>query len=213
VKARTGDADATAEAFNAWIAEARTLLADQDRANALLVRGFAKHPSLPPFPETFGLRAAAIAVYPMYRGLAKLAGMTPLPGGAGFADEIAAARENWDAFDYFFLHYKKTDAAGEDGDFDRKVAAIEELDAELPALLELKPDVLMVAGDHSTPAVMAAHSWHPVPFLLHGPMTRADDARRLTERECRHGALGIFPAVEVMAHAMAHAGRLTKYGA
>jgi 2,3-bisphosphoglycerate-independent phosphoglycerate mutase len=213
VTAKTGDANATADAFNAWIDQARNVLAGQDRANMLLVRGFAKHPSLVPFPKTFGLRAAAIAVYPMYRGLAKLAGMTALSGGAGFLDEVTAAKDHWDEFDYFFLHYKKTDAAGEDGDFDRKVAAIEELDRELPALLDLQPDVVMVAGDHSTPAIMAAHSWHPVPFVLRGPLARADDAQAFTERECRRGAFGVFPATDVMGHAMAHAGRLTKFGA
>ena len=213
VTAREAGAEATAAALNTWVEQARTLLAGQDRANMLLVRGFAKQPHLPSFPDTFGLRSAAIAVYPMYRGLARLAGMTSLPGGASFVDELRAAKECWDDFDFFFIHYKKTDGAGEDGDFARKVAAIEELDAELPALLDLRPDVLMVGGDHSTPAIMAAHSWHPVPFLLNGPNTRADGTTAFDEVECLKGAFGTFPATEVMALALAHAGRLTKFGA
>ncbi len=213
VRAREPAAEGTAAAFNAWVGEARSILSDQDRANMLLVRGFAKYPHLDPFPEAFGLRSAAIAVYPMYRGLAKLAGMTAVPGGGSFADEVTAARERWDEYDFFFIHYKKTDGAGEDGDFARKVAAIEELDAELPALLDLKPDVLMVAGDHSTPAIMAAHSWHPVPFLLRGPNTRADGTTSFDEVACLKGGFGTFPATHVMPLALAHAGRLTKFGA
>ena len=213
VGARSPGAEATAAKFNEWITMAKDLLRDQDRANAFVVRGFAKYPSLPPFPEVFGMRAAAVAVYPMYRGLAKLAGMTALSGGNDFADEIATVREHWDAFDFFFVHYKKTDSAGEDGDFDRKVAAIAEFDHLLPRLLDLRPDVVMVTGDHSPPAPMASHRWHPEPFLLAGPDVREDDADQFSELQCRRGALGVFPATEAMPLAMAHAGRFSKFGA
>jgi 2,3-bisphosphoglycerate-independent phosphoglycerate mutase len=203
----------TANLVNVWVEEARHVLADEHPANFTLVRGFSKVPDLPQMREVFKLRAASVAVYPMYRGLAKLVGMDALSGGNGLDDQLATVRERWDDYDYFFIHYKKTDAAGEDGDFQRKVHAIEELDAWIPELLELGPDVVMVAGDHSTPAVMAAHSWHPVPFMLCGPGVRADDADEFNERHCQRGSLGTFPATEALPLAMAHSGRFTKYGA
>jgi 2,3-bisphosphoglycerate-independent phosphoglycerate mutase len=139
--------------------------------------------------------------------------MTVLPTGATFADELDTARASWDAFDFFFVHYKPADSAGEDGDFEAKTAALEAFDEHVPALLELEPDVLMIAGDHSTPAIMAAHSWHPVPFLLRSRWARADDVDAFNEQACAHGSLGMLPAAEVMSLAMAHARRLTKYGA
>jgi 2,3-bisphosphoglycerate-independent phosphoglycerate mutase len=179
----------------------------------LTLRGFAKKPDWPAFPEVFKLRAAVAAHYPMYRGLAKLVGMEALPVGPGLDDSIATLRENWGRFDFFFVHYKYTDTAGEDGDFVRKVQKLEEVDEALAGLLELKPDVLVITGDHSTPAVMAAHSWHPVPFMLRANNARADDCDMFNERGLLKGSLGTFPAKEVMALAMAHAGRLTKYGA
>ena len=203
----------TAAAINRFVAGALPLLADAAPANGLLLRGIAQVPRLPQIEEVWGIRPASAAIYPMYRGLAKLAGMTPLGKPASFADQMAALREHWDAHDYFFVHYKKTDAAGEDGDFDAKVGAIEELDAQLPALLDLQPDVFMIGGDHSTPATMAAHSWHPVPFLLRSSYVRPTPDATFDERACARGSLGTFPAVEVMPLAMAHAGRLAKYGA
>ncbi len=209
-------AQRTAKLLNDWLARARELLRDDAPANMLLLRGFATYPNLPQLADHFRLRAAAIAAYPMYRGLAKLAGMTALslPGKeATFDDEIAALREHYDQFDFFFIHYKKTDAAGEDGDFDGKVAALEELDAALPALTALDPDAFMVAGDHSTPAVMAAHSWHPVPFVMRARLVRHDDVAAFNERACARGLLGTFPACEALPLAMAHAGRFTKFGA
>jgi 2,3-bisphosphoglycerate-independent phosphoglycerate mutase len=207
------DALETADLVNRWIEAARGQLSGRENGNMVLVRGFAHHPDLPSMKELFKLDAAAVAVYPMYRGLAKLVGMTPLPGGAGFADEIDAVRERWKDFDFFFIHFKGTDAAGEDGDFARKVQAIEQVDREIGRLMEQRPDVLMVAGDHSTPAILAAHSWHPVPFMMHGLWCRADLAEGFNERECMRGSLGTFPATEALPLAMAHAGRLTKYGA
>jgi 2,3-bisphosphoglycerate-independent phosphoglycerate mutase len=203
----------TANLVNAWIAAAQERLAGRETANMVLVRGFAKYPTMPSMKERYKLTSAAVAIYPMYRGLAKLVGMAALPGGASFEEEIETVREHWDDFDFFFVHYKPTDAAGEDGDFDRKVEALEAADRALPRLLELQPDVLMVGGDHSTPAIMAAHSWHPVPFLLNGNWCRADRAEGFNERECERGVLGTFPAMQAMQVALAHAGRFTKYGA
>jgi 2,3-bisphosphoglycerate-independent phosphoglycerate mutase len=149
----------------------------------------------------------------MYRGLAKLVGMEALPTGPSLDDSIASVRESWGRFDYFFVHYKHTDSAAEDGDFDRKVAKLEEVNAGLPALLDLGPDVLMVTGDHSTPSVMAAHSWHPVPFMMRAPWLRADACDAFNEPALQQGSLGTFPAVEALPLALAHAGRLAKYGA
>ena len=149
----------------------------------------------------------------MYRGLAKLVGMTALPTGPSIGDSLATLREHWGRFDFFFVHYKETDRAGEDGDFEAKVAAIEEVDEAIPALLELEPDVLMVTGDHSTPAVMAGHSWHPVPFLLRAKWTRDDICDGFNEVDMLKGSLGTFPATEALPLAMAHADRFAKYGA
>jgi 2,3-bisphosphoglycerate-independent phosphoglycerate mutase len=212
-RALVPEAEATAKLVQAFAQKAATVLDGKQPANGLTLRGFASQPTLPCFPEVFALRAGAIAVYPMYRGLAKLVGMTMLSTGSTFDDEIATLRAQWDSFDFFFVHYKPADSAGEDGDFERKVAALEAFDKALPQLVDLAPDVLMIAGDHSTPAIMAAHSWHPVPFLLRARLGRPDDVDSFNERACRAGALGTFPACEVMALAMAHAQRFTKYGA
>jgi 2,3-bisphosphoglycerate-independent phosphoglycerate mutase len=149
----------------------------------------------------------------MYRGLAKLVGMTTLPGGHSFQDELDTLRKHWNDFDFFFIHYKYTDSAGEDGSFERKVKAIEDLDAFIPQIMELEPDVMMIAGDHSTPSALAAHSWHPVPFALHSKWARPDLADGFNERECFRGSLGNIPARVVMSLAMAHAQRFAKYGA
>jgi 2,3-bisphosphoglycerate-independent phosphoglycerate mutase len=206
-------AEKTAELVNAFVERSRAQINGGKPANGLTLRGFAKHPNMPSFPETFGLRAAAVAVYPMYRGLAKLVGMTVLQTGSTYDDEIASLRENWNDFDFFFIHYKYADSAGEDGNFEAKIAAIEAFDKAIPQLQELGADVLMVAGDHSTPATMAAHSWHTVPFLLHAKNARVDEVDSFNERACLRGALGTFPASEIMPLAMAHAGRFAKYGA
>ena len=211
--ARDPASEPTAALINRFVQAAQELLADAAPANGLTLRGFARVPSLPSMADCWKIRPAASAAYPMYRGLAQLAGMTPLPAGATLSDQIAGLREHWDAHDFFFLHYKHTDSAGEDGDFGAKVARLEEVDAQIPALLELRPDVLMVAGDHSTPAVLAAHSWHPVPFLLWGRHVRPSPDATFDESACARGALGTFPAMEALPLAMAHAGRLAKYGA
>jgi 2,3-bisphosphoglycerate-independent phosphoglycerate mutase len=203
----------TAELVNDFVGQAHAILADQPAANGMTLRGFAKYPSIPCFPETWGVRAAALAVYPMYRGLAKIAGMTPLACPDGMPEQLRVIRDRWDDFDYFFVHYKKTDAAGEDGNFEAKCHALQEFDSFVPELLALNADVLMIAGDHSTPALMAAHSWHPVPFLLYSQFCREGNAANFNEQECLKGSLGVFPAVDVMPLAMAHASRFQKYGA
>ena len=212
-RALAPEAESTADLVRQFVASSAALLNGSGPANGFTLRGFARQPSMPKFPEVFGLRAGAIAVYPMYRGLAKLVGMTVLETGSTYDDEIETLRQRWDEFDFFFIHYKYADSAGEDGDFDRKMAALEAFDAAVPKLLELEPDVLMIAGDHSTPAVLAGHSWHPVPFMMRSKLARPDDVDAFSERACRHGTLGVFTASDVMPLAMAHAQRLTKYGA
>jgi len=213
VKALAPEAEATARLANRFVEQAGQRLNGRQPANMLLLRGFAKHPQMPSMADVSKLRAGAIAVYPMYRGLAKLVGMTMLPTGATLQDELATLRERWEEFDFFFVHYKRTDSAGEDGDFEAKMAALEEVDAIIPDLCDLEPDVLMVAGDHSTPSVLRSHSWHPVPFLLRSRWAAPDRLPAFNERTCREGSLGLFPATEVLPLAMAHAKRLTKYGA
>ena len=203
---------ATAAAANEFAAKAREALSGRERANMVTLRGFSKLPSLPDMGRAYGLNPAAIAAYPMYRGLASLAGMRVLPTGDSFDDELDTLADIWVEHDYFFLHYKPADAAGEDGDFDAKVAALEDLDARVPRILDLGPDVLVVAGDHSTPAVLGAHSWHPVPFLVSSALTRGDGVEAFTERACAAGSIGRVAATHAMMLALAHAGKLRKYG-
>lgn len=213
VRALASEATHTAELVNTFITEARRRLQDAAPANMVLLRGFDLLPSWPRFPDVFGLRATAIAAYPMYRGLARLVGMEVLKTGGQFGDEIATLREHWQAYDFFFLHYKDTDKAGEDGDFDAKVAALERLDAFVPAIRELGPDVLVVTGDHATPSVLGAHGWQPVPVLVWSRYCGTDPVTAFTERACASGSLGILPAQYVMPLVMANALRLTKFGA
>jgi 2,3-bisphosphoglycerate-independent phosphoglycerate mutase len=213
VRASHPNAEPTAALANRFVGEARSLMGDHPQANGVLLRGFAKYPTWPALPDATQMRCGAFAVYPMYRGLAKLVGMDVAPGGGTQHSQLDAMRSRWAEFDFFFYHFKKADAAGEDGDFEAKVAALEEFDKLVPDLLGLDADVLMVAGDHSTPATMAAHSWHPVPFLIHGKTQRSDQVREFDEVSCREGALGIFPAVDALPLALASAGRLMKFGA
>lgn len=203
----------TAALVNAFVEEARRRLADSTPANMILLRGFDRLPDLPRFPEIYRMRAAAIAAYPMYRGLARVVGMDILKTGGTFADEVATLREHWAAYDFFFLHYKDTDKAGEDGDFEAKVQALERLDAFLPEIERLAPDVLVVTGDHATPSVLAGHGWQPVPVVLAGRYSGADPVTAFTERACAAGSLGILPAQHLMPLVLANALRLTKYGA
>jgi 2,3-bisphosphoglycerate-independent phosphoglycerate mutase len=213
VRALDPAAERAASVVNRFVEGARSVLADSAPANMVLLRGFDRKPDLPLFPETFKLRAAAIAAYPMYRGLARLVGMEVLKTGTTFADEIATLQEHWEHYDFFFLHYKDTDKAGEDGDFAAKVDALERFDARVPDLLGCRPDVLVVTGDHATPAVLAAHGWQPVPVLVASAYCGADPVSRFTERDCAGGVLGLLAADDLMAVALANALRLTKYGA
>jgi 2,3-bisphosphoglycerate-independent phosphoglycerate mutase len=213
VSALAPDADRTARLVNAFVEAARPLLRDAAPANMLLLRGFDQRPQLPLFPDTFRLRAAAVAAYPMYRGLARLVGMDVLKTGGTFAEELDTLEQQWEHHDFFFLHYKDTDKAGEDGDFDAKVAALERFDALLPRVLALRPDVLAVSGDHATPSVLAAHGWQPVPVLVSSPYCGGDLVSRFTERDCASGSLGVMPAQDLMPLLMANALRLAKYGA
>ncbi|MBI1798244.1 MAG: 2,3-bisphosphoglycerate-independent phosphoglycerate mutase [Candidatus Eisenbacteria bacterium] len=206
-------AEKTTRVINAFMLRAREALRDQHPANAVLMRGLSARPHLAGYAERFRLRAAAIAAYPMYRGVAQLAGMTVLPTGETPADAFATARSRWADFDYFFIHVKGTDMAGEDGDFGAKVAAIESVDAALPDLLDARPDVLCVTGDHSTPVPARGHSWHPVPVMVHAPLAGADRAARFHEGSARAGSLGTLASRDLIAVLLANAGRLDKYGA
>ncbi len=213
VHAEVPQAQPAAEIANRFVAEARRVLAAEHPANMILLRGFSKYPRLPRVTDIYGVRAAVIAVYPMYRGLAKLAGMEAVKTGDTVPDEFAALESVYGNFDFFFVHVKKTDSAGEDGNFDKKVGIIEDVDAQIPRLLALRPDVVVVTGDHSTPAAFQAHSWHPVPVLLWSKWCRPDGAAGFSERECRFGGIGRIRAAELMPLVMAHAERLTKFGA
>lgn len=213
--AHVPEAAHTAELFNQWIAQAREILKNERPANAVTLRGFASYPKLPRFPEVYGLRSACVAVYPMYKGVARLVGMDVIKFEGGKPeDEFKAVAEHWNEYDFFFVHIKYTDSRGEDGDFDAKAKIIEGVDVALPQLLALKPDVLIVTGDHSTPWILKSHSWHPIPTLLWAPgTTRRDECQRFGETEALKGALGHFPASDLMMVALAHAKRLGKFGA
>lgn len=214
IKALIPEAQRTAELFNQWIAQAREMLADQHPANMVLLRGPDKTPLLPSMAEVYGLKAAAIATYPMYRGVATLVGMDILETGQTLEEEVETLKGHWAEYDFFFFHVKKTDSTGEDGDFARKALVIEHVDeAVVPAIISLEPDVFIVTGDHSTPALLKSHSWHPVPTLLHSKYCRSDEVQAFGERACMRGGLGVFPAKDLMQLAMANALRLTKFGA
>jgi 2,3-bisphosphoglycerate-independent phosphoglycerate mutase len=208
------EAERTAELVSRFLEEARLRLAHRRPANMVLLRGFARRPVLPLLPELFQLKAVGIAAYPMYRGLAKLVGMDVLKTGENLRDPFLTLRNVWADFDFFFVHLKPIDSAGEDGDFKRKVKIIEEVDLHLPKLLQLDPDVVIITGDHSTPAKLASHSWHPVPVLLWSRYCRPDRVESFGEHVCLKGSLGTrFPAMDLMPLALAHARRLKKYGA
>lgn len=203
----------TAEVANEFLKQARTILASQPKANFHTMRGFACKPALPSYTEVYGLRAAAIAVYPMYKGLARLVGMDIVGEASTLQEQVDVLKKTWDQYDFFFLHFKYTDSTGEDGDFDAKVKRIEELDAILPQIQALKPDVMIVTGDHSTPSYLKSHSWHPVPTLLVSDCCRPDPHQAFNESTCITGGLGHFEAKYLMLLALSNAGRLGKYGA
>jgi 2,3-bisphosphoglycerate-independent phosphoglycerate mutase len=203
----------TAELLNRWMAQARKTLADEYPANGCNLRGIAKDPGLPHMPQVYKLRCGAIATYPMYRGVARLAGMDVLPTGDTIEDEIETLTKHWADYDFFFFHVKKTDSRGEDGDFDAKVKVIEHVDALLPRILALQPDVVVITGDHSTPALWKAHSWHELPVLLWSKYIRPDGVKQYGERPCMAGGLGHIHHTDLLPLAMACAGRLVKFGA
>ena len=210
------EAEYTAELVNRWLELAREKLRGQEPANFCTLRGFAEEPGLPKYADVYKLKAACVAVYPMYKGVASLVGMDIIETSAhdSTQDEFDKVAQIWDEYDFVFCHIKYTDSRGEDGDFDAKVAVIEGVDEALPTLLGLEPAVLIVTGDHSTPATYRAHSWHPVPTLLWAPGTHMPDrAQAFGERECMTGALGHFPATDLMPLALAHARRMKKFGA
>jgi len=212
-RALSPDSERTARLANEFVSRARELLREDHTANMVLLRGFSRLPSLPSLGQKFKLRPAAIAAYPMYRGLSRVVGMEVLPTGPSPREEIETLKEHFERFNFFFVHIKGADLAGEDGDFERKVKVIEEVDGLLPQVLGLGPEVLVVTGDHSTPALFKGHSWHPVPCLLYSRWCRPHGEGKFGERTCARGTLGVFPAVGIMPLALAHAGKLTKYGA
>lgn len=208
------EAGPTVQLLRKFLNQAQKILVEHHPANMLLLRGFSKRPRWPLMQEIFGLRCAAIAAYPMYRGLATLVGMEIIETGDRLEDEIEALEKHWDDFDFFYVHVKPIDSAGEDGDFERKVALIEKVDEKIPQLVKLAPDVLIVTGDHSTPSVLKSHSWHPVPVLVSSAHCRPDGVKEFSERACLSGSLGArFPAKDLMLLALANAHRLEKFGA
>lgn len=213
-KALDAESEKTANYVNQFLEKAEMILKDEKPANLLLLRGFAKLPKVPTFAEMFKLKAACIAVNGMYRGVSRLAGMDILKvDGVTLKDEFTTLERNWPDYDFFYIHFKKTDTCGENGDFEGKVKAIEEFDEQLQRLLALEPDVVIITGDHSSPAILKSHSWHPVPLLLYSKYCREDAILEFGERACARGSLGQIPARYIMPIALANAGRVAKYGA
>lgn len=211
---RRKEAEPVARVVDKFIKQASQVIRDEPRANFTLLRGFSIYPNLSPFVEAYGLRAAAVAAYPMYRGVAKLVGMEILEvEDTSIRSEIETLSRHFEEYDFFYFHVKKTDSYGEDGNYDGKVRVIEEFDSFVPDILSLNPDVIVVTGDHSTPAVMKSHSWHPVPFLLSSSYTRGGGSQGFSEKECLKGELGIFRATDAMTLMLSHAKRLQKFGA
>ncbi len=208
------NAQKVAKIVEEFINRVGELLRDEQKANYVLLRGFSQKPKMKSFEDRFGLRACAIAVYPMYRGLASLVGMDVVNfQGFSIEEEINTLKNLWNEYDFFFLHIKKTDSYGEDVNWEGKVKVIEEFDKNLPEILRLKPSVLVITGDHSTPSILKGHSWHPVPVLLKSDYVLGGTSTRFTERECLKGELGLFPAKKLINLMLAHSLRLAKYGA
>jgi len=204
----------TVDIVKEFLRQAEEILKDEHPANMVLLRGFSQKPNWASFTDVFQLRSAAIAAYPMYRGLARLIGMDILETGETVDEEFNTIEEKWNDYDFFFLHIKKTDSYGEDGNFDKKVSVIEKVDSLIPRLMKLNPDVVVVTGDHSTPAILKSHSWHPVPVLLYSKVCRPDKVKRFGERDCITGGIGArMPVEDLMILAMANALKLEKFGA
>ena len=211
--ALTESSQKTADALRAVLDSAFDVLSDEKHANAILARGIDAYQSYPTFRERFRLNALAIARYPMYRGVARLVGMDTHPIQESDAKSVEALASRFAEYDFHFIHFKAMDSRGEDGDFDAKVEAIEAIDRIMPGIEAVEPDVVVVTGDHSTPAALRSHSWHPVPIMIASKWCRPDGHATFGERACRMGELGIFPAASIMTLALAHAGRLAKFGA
>ncbi|GAC1366743.1 MAG: 2,3-bisphosphoglycerate-independent phosphoglycerate mutase [Actinomycetota bacterium] len=211
-KATEAQAEPTAAILADLLGQLRTILAGE-QANFVLLRGFDTLRQLPLFPERYQLRAQGIAIYPMYTGIARILGMDVTTAVGGLAGESAVLKATWSSHDFFYFHHKQADSAGEDGDFHRKAAAIEQVDAVIPDILELQPDVVCVTGDHATPSQLRAHSWHPVPFVMWGPRVGVDGVTTFDEEVARDGGLGHIYGKELMTLMLAAAGRLIKYGA
>lgn len=211
--ALSSEAERTAQYVNDFLDEVTHLLKDSPRANTVLLRGFSRYPTIPTMSELYKLKPAAIANYPMYKGLARLVGMEILKGGQNLSELFDAAEKHYKDYDFFYIHVKKTDMAGEDGNFEAKKEAIEETDGHIPRLLELRPEVLVVTSDHSTPSLLKSHSWHPNPFLLYSKSVLVDKVMKFTEKECSQGYLGRFQAIFAMPLMLAHAKKFKKFGA
>lgn len=203
----------TAANIQEFYKKALPLLEGKQPANGFLMRGIAHQPDIPLFQERYMLKPACIAVYPMYKGLAQLVGMTKLEGAASIEDEIKLCVDNWEDYDFFFIHFKDTDMHGEDGNFSAKVEAIERLDKALPELLAKNPQVLAITGDHSTPCPVGGHSWHPQPALLNSLISGSDKLQRFTETDANSGSLGIIEAKHLIRHMQANAKMFDKFGA
>ena len=212
-QATASEAEHTAAAAAAFVARARDLLAAAAPANEVLLRGFAQLPEIPSLGQRFGLRPVALAVYPDYKGVSRLVGMEVIDDLQDLAAQGRALVAAWPHHDYFFVHHKYTDSTGEDGNFDAKVAEIEGVDQFLPEVLACQPDVIIVTGDHSTPAVAQSHTAHPVPFLIHAAGARPDTVREFGERACAGGAWGVVPGRALLPIALGHAGKVARYGA
>lgn len=212
-KAIHAGSNKTAEVAHEFITQATGLLAGEKKANGLTLRGFSGKPNLAPFSEVYGLKAAAIAVYPMYKGLARLVGMNIVGKAQTLSEQIDVLESEWNNYDFFFIHFKYTDSTGEDGNFEAKVKRIEEFDAVIPRVNALKPDVTIVTGDHSTPSFLKSHSWHPVPTLLVSDCCRTDDLLEFSESASLRGGLSQFEAKYLMLLALSNAGRMSKFGA
>jgi len=215
LKAKGSDenSEKTARIVNQFVAEARRVLRNDAPTNMVTLRGFSRNPKIETMQQVYGLRSAALAVYPMYKGLARLVGMDVADAGTSLDEQISTLRKIWNDYDFFFLHYKYTDTTGEDGNFHAKVESIERLDGELPKIMALNPEVLIVTGDHSTPSRLRSHSWHPVPTLLWSRTCRPDPVTEFGESYCLRGGLGQFQAMYLLPLALANAGRLGKFGA
>ena len=213
-KATSPAGEKTAGLIKQFVDQAAEVIGKESPANMLTLRGFATRPSWPTFGEVYGMKAAAVASYPMYRGVGKLVGMEALETGSEIEDEVDTLEQSWNDYDFFYFHVKKTDSYGENGDYDHKVEVIEHVDALIPRFTALKPDVIVVTGDHSTPSALKAHSWHPVPVLIWSPVCRPDGVQSFGESACLGGALGNnVPGKSLLPIAMANAGRLEKFGA